>query len=166
MTYSLMHKQLRVVKRRHQNKSKRTSTRTSQLIGGVSVSTNVTTSYWDDDDNDNDHDGGNNSVVELQMNDERVDDSRNRRCRKYNRRNFKTSNMLMKDVREIFKQHDSYPQQSHDNYPQQSSSTSNSIKPGKAKRQLLTTQLATDSLIKETMRLVKDLKLVSSSKTK
>jgi len=72
----------------------------------------------------------------------------------------------MKDVREIFKQHDSYPQQSHDNYPQQSSSTSNSIKSGKAKRQLLTTQLATDSLIKETMRLVKDLKLVSSSKTK
>jgi hypothetical protein len=178
MTYSKINKQLRVVKRQHQNKSKRSSTLASQLNRGVSVSTNVTTSYWDEDDNDDDIGKKCVSVVELRIDDERNDStegidrhsvqnsnsnntSSNRRSRPYKRRNFKTSNMLLKDVREIFRQHNNYPQQSHDNYPQQSSATNNTNKTGKAKRQLLTKQLATDSL-KETMRLVKGLKLVNT----
>jgi hypothetical protein len=180
MTYGIIHKQLRVVKRQHQNKSKCTSIRASQLKRGVSVSTNVTSSYWDEIDNDDDYDGKNNGVdderndstegidrhsVQNRRSSNNNNNSCNRRSRRrYNRRNFKTSSMLMKDVREIFKQHNNYPQQSHDNYPQQScTATSNSTnKPGKAKRQLLTKQLATDSLIKETMRRVKDLKLVNT----
>ena len=190
MTYSIIKKQLRVVKKRkHQNKSKRTSALTTpQLNRGVSVSTNVTTTYWDEDyDNDDDHDDRYNSGVRLRIDDEGNDSitegrdrshsvqisnscnnnnsSNNRRSsRRYKRRNFKTSNMLLKDVREIFKQHNIYPQQSHDNYPQQQSSATSNItkKTGKAKHQLLTKQLiATDSL-KETMRLIKDLKLVNT----
>ena len=189
MTYSIIKKQLRVVKKRkHQDKSKRTSALTPQLNRGVSVSTNVTTSYWDEDyDNDDDHEEKYNSIVRLRIDDDEGNDSTegidrshcvqisscnnnnsssNNRLisRRYKRRNFKTSNMLLKDVREIFKQHNIYPQQSHDNYPQQQSSATSSktIKTGKAnKRQLLTKQLATDSL-KETMRLIKDLKLVNT----
>ncbi|OEU06636.1 hypothetical protein FRACYDRAFT_254187 [Fragilariopsis cylindrus CCMP1102] len=191
MTYSIVKKQLRVVKKRkHQNKSKRSSALTPQLNRrGVSVSTNVTTIYWDeDDDNDDDHhDEKYNSIIRLQIDDDEGNDSITegidrrhsvqisnscnnnnssscRNSRRYKRRNFKTSNMLLKDVREIFKQHNIYPQQSYDNYPQQhSSATSNNTnKTGKAKHQLLTKQLiATDSL-KETMRLIKDLKLVNT----
>ena len=189
MTYSIIKKQLRVVKRQHQNKSKRTSASIkSQLNRGVSVSTNVTTSYyWDEDyDNDDDHEEKYSSIVRLRIDDDEGNDStegidrshcvqisnscnnnnsssHRRNSRRYKRRNFKTSNMLLKDVREIFKQHDIYPQQSHDTYPQQQSSatSSNTNKTGRTKRQLLTKQLATDSL-KETMRLVKDLKLVNA----
>ena len=190
MTYSIVKKQLRVVKKRkHQNKSKRTSALTPQLNIGVSVSTNVTTTYWDEDyDNDDDHDEKYNSIVRLRIDDDEGNDStegidrshcvqisnscnnnnsssHRRNSRRYKRRNFKTSNMLLKDVREIFKQHDIYPQQSHDTYPQQQSSaisSNNNNKTGNAKRQLLTNkQLATDSL-KETMRLIKDLKLVNT----
>ena len=188
MTYSIIKKQLRVVKKRkHQNKSKRTSALTPQLNRGVSVSTDVTTRYWDEDyDNDDDHDEKHNSRVRLRIDDEGNDSTEGidrshcvqisnscnnnnssnncRSSRRYKRRNFKTSNMLLKDVREIFKQHNIYPQQSHDNYPQQQSSaiSINTNKTGKAKRKLLTNkQLATNSL-KETMRLIKDLKLVNT----
>ena len=132
MTYSIVKKQLRVVKKRkHQNNSKRTSALTPQLNIGVSVSTNVTTTYWDEDyDNDDDHDDRYNSGVRLRIDDEGNDSitegrdrshsvqisscnnnnsGNNRRIsRRYKRRNFKSSNMLLEDVREIFKQHTIY----------------------------------------------------------